>query len=351
MDGYAQRRRHGNKRSHLEPDPRLLEGSRGCEHCYAMGVAYRFSGPGQPYEGLAKKVGGKAEWTNRVYCVDELLDAPLRWRKPRRIFVNSMSDLFHPDVPDNFILRVFAIMAACPHHTFQVLTKRAHRMWSLLSSPDTPIFLEAVAEDIAGEAGWCHLGRWTVTWPWPLPNVWLGVSAEDQATANERIPWLLQTPAAVRWISAEPLLGLLDLTRLSIWHSGVLNALTGIAQFDDSEPQWFPRLDWVVVGGESGHEARPMHPDWPRQIRDDCRRYNAPFFFKQWGAWQPAWGAATHLIYRDGRCVEDTHDHPDAWRHKTAQPMQRVGKKRAGRLLDGREWNEYPSRAPEAYPR
>lgn len=330
--------------------------SEGCRNCYAMNVAYRFSGPGQPYEGLAHKVGGKREWTNKVVCVDAALALPTRWKKPRRVFVNSMSDLFHPDVPEEFILRVFAIMAACPQHTFQVLTKRPHRMWEILSGPDTPIFFEAICDDLAGELGWCHIGEWT----WPLANVWLGVSAEDQATANERIPWLLQTPAAIRWVSAEPLLGPVDLTRLKVFGDGTLNALNGWAEFEDSGPKWGPRLDWVVCGGESGPGARPMHPDWARQMRDQCSAARVPFFFKQWGEFIPRtqveprsdldyavasakeWGTldadGTFLRFTttwNGR-QEDERDNREV-------SVNRVGKKRAGRLLDGREWNEYPS--------
>jgi len=328
--------------------------SEGCRNCYAMGVAYRFSGPGQPYEGLVHKVGGKAEWTNRVYCVDELLDAPTRWKKPRRVFVNSMADLFHETVPMEFIWHVFAVMAACPQHTFQVLTKRPERMYSVLND-----------SDIEYEVG-DRIGQYAVSYDmtWPLPNVWLGVSAEDQATANERIPLLLETPASVRWMSAEPLLGPIDLTRLKVFRDGRLNALNGWAEFEDSDPQWGAALDWVVVGGESGPGARPMHPDWARNLRDQCFFNEVPFFFKQFGEYIPVtqivpnsklneaaagakqWGCLdvngtfTPLTTTWNGRQEDERDNYEV-------TVYRVGKKRAGRLLDGREWNEYPAQVVE----
>ncbi len=317
-----------------------------------MGVAYRFSGPGQPYEGLAKKVGDHVEWTNRVRCVDELLDAPTRWRKPRRIFVNSMSDLFHPAVPDHFIWHVFAVMAACPQHTFQVLTKRPERMYKLLSHPDCE-----------AEVG-TRMGLYSISYDmtWPLPNVWLGVSAEDQATANERIPLLLDTPAAVRWVSAEPLLGPLTLTNIRAYDSGWMNALTGWMEEDDFDPKWGPRLDWVVVGGESGQGARPMHPRWAQLIRDECSCYNVAFFFKQWGEVLPshqyrttppqdeetrAFNVGTELFEQaaveafGGRPAPRVDYGDGTWGY-------RIGKKQAGRLLDGREWSEYPAIAKAA---
>ncbi len=309
--------------------------SEGCRNCYAMGVAYRFSGPGQPYEGLAHKVNGKAEWTNKVVVVPELLHAPLRWRKPRRIFVNSMSDLFHPDVPDNAIEAVWRIMGSCPHHTFQILTKRPERMARLLRSWQ-------------GRHEY-HLRR-------PLPNVWLGVSVENQQAADERIPWLLRTPAAVRWLSCEPLLG-----EVSLAHY-IIDDWTRIG--DDvhyhHDGDVTRALHWVVVGGESGPHARPMHPQWAQSLRDQCQAAGVPFFFKQWGEWIPAterahrdceiwsdlvadkpWG----LLTLDGEYLPTT----TTWNGRQNDPddnyevsIYRVGKKAAGRALDGRTWDEYP---------
>ena len=211
--------------------------------------------------------------TTGVRLHPERLDQPLRWRRPRRIFVNSLSDLFHQDVPDEYIADVFAVMARTPHHTYQVLTKRHGRMRSLLSSGD-----------FADRVGWVSM----TSAPWPLPNLWLGVSVEDQATADLRIPALLGTPAAVRWISAEPLLGPVDL-------SGLMQCFRckTTHKFGPCDPMGRPspygvlskrHIDWVVVGGESGPGARPMHPDWARSLRDQCQAARTPFLFKQAGS-------------------------------------------------------------------
>jgi protein gp37 len=247
--------------------------SPGCDHCYAETFAERFRGtPGHHFE-------NGFDLTLRP----ERLGHPLAWKKPKRIFVNSMSDLFHDDIPDEYIAKVWETMAATPQHTYQLLTKRHARMRSFFTR-------------------------------WPnavLTNLWLGVSVEDQKWADIRIPTLLDTPAAVRWISAEPLLGPVDLTNLATHSRGPvahwegrdqLNTLTGVPR----DPAWksFPGLDWVVVGGESGREARPMDPDWARSLRDQCTKARVPFLFKQWGG---------------------------------------VNKKATGRELDGRTWDEYPA--------
>lgn len=216
--------------------------SPGCKHCYAETFAERFRGvPGHPYEqGFDLRL-----WPSR-------LDAPLRWKRPRMIFVNSMSDLFQDGVTDEFIAQVFEVMARARQHTFQVLTKRAERL--------------AQWHEAHHEAWW-------------LENVWLGVSVEDRRYGLPRIPLLRRVRAAVRFLSVEPLLE--DLGPLD---------LTGI--------------DWVIVGGESGHGARPMRPHWAGSVRDQCLAADVPFFFKQWGG---------------------------------------VWKKRNGRELDNRTWDELPS--------
>ena len=218
--------------------------SPGCANCYAMRFAERFRGvPGHPYE--------------RGFDLQlrpDRLDQPLRWRKPRTIFVNSMSDLFHPGVPDDYIQQVFAVMREASHHRFQVLTKRSERLAEL--SPNLP---------------------------WP-ENIWMGVSVENQRWTS-RIGDLRQTGAAIKFLSCEPLLGPLELD------------LNGI--------------DWVIAGGESGPGARPMDGDWVRGVRDQCDETETAFFFKQWGA----------------HC----------------ECGKRVGKKRAGRVLDARTWDEMPN--------
>ncbi len=283
--------------------------SKGCEHCYAMGVSHRFP---KIYPGLTKLTPTGPKWTGKVMTVPDLLDKPLRWKKPRRIFVNSMSDLFHKDVPHEFILDVFDVMEMAKQHTFLILTKRPERMFDFM-----------VGLSGAGASA-----------P-PLSNVWLGVSVENQPTADERIPILLRTPAAVRWVSAEPLLGPVDFRELGPVDDFHIDA------FDTPDPSC--SLHWVVAGGESGTGARPMHPNWAKSIRDQCQEAGVPFLFKQWGAWHPSIeprGTDWVILEEDGT----THNPKDigmidAQRHAS---MCRVGKKAAGRELDGRAWDQYP---------
>ena len=221
--------------------------SEGCRFCYAERIAARFSGEGLAYEGLAEMTKAGPRWSNEVRRIRELLDAPLRWKKPRLIFVNSMSDLFHQDVPLEFILEVFDTMNRAEQHQFQVLTKRSQRLAELS----------------------CE-----IQWP---KNVWMGVSVESQ-DYTFRIDHLRQTGAHIKFLSLEPLIGALPKLDLA-------------------------RIDWVIVGGESGPKARPMQEEWVVDIRDQCQKVNIPFFFKQWG----------------GR-----------------------SKKRTGRVLEGKTWNDLP---------
>ena len=230
--------------------------SPGCTNCYAMRQAHRHANAGGAYAGLTKLSKGGPVWTGEMRTVPELLDWPLRKRKPLYIFVNSMSDLFHEDVPDEFIRAVFSVMAQAKQHTFQVLTKRAARMRDLLE-------------------GWRKAGLTLregcgVT----LPNVWLGVSVEDQRRADERIPLLLETPAAVRWISAEPLLEAINVERY-FWHG---------VHVGEARHRTTPSpLHWVVCGGESGPGARTFDIAWARLLRDQCRAAGVPYFLKQLG--------------------------------------------------------------------
>jgi protein gp37 len=273
--------------------------SDGCKNCYAMRQAHRSSGPGGAYEGLTRILGSGPSWTGEIRVVHELFDQPLRWRKPRRIFVNSMSDLFHEAVDEVYIASILGVASAAREHTFQVLTKRAARMAQVLNSK---AFVEVVEDS--------HYMHTHTDFEWPLPNVWFGVSVEDQAAADERIPALLRTPAAVRWLSCEPQLGPIDL------------------RLGDDYARRTHMLHWVVAGGESGPGARPMHPDWVRSLRDQCKAAGVPFFFKQWGNWLPALqdGAPEH----EPRIVNAS----DTPLHTT--------KRAAGRMLDGRTWEEYP---------
>lgn len=222
--------------------------SAGCRNCYAERQAIRMAGPGQAYEGLVVSGRMGPTWTGQVRLIEELLDQPSKWTRPRRIFVNSMSDLFHEALPDETIFRVFAAMAEAPQHVFQCLTKRSARMRGLMPS------IRAKLVD-------------------RLNHVWLGVSVEDQPSATQRIPDLLATPAAVRWLSIEPLLGKVDVSSCFLRYRG-----DGTLQAPfRSAP------DWVVVGGESGPGARPMSLQWARVIQRDCEEANIPFFMKQLG--------------------------------------------------------------------
>lgn len=222
--------------------------SEGCRNCYAETVAGRFSGPGLAYEGLATMTPSGARWTGEVRLIEKHLEDPLRWKRPRRIFVNSMSDLFHEKLSDRDIDRVFAVMALAPQHTFQILTKRAERMAAYLTG--SPVLR---LNDLAPY--------------WPLPNVWLGVSAEDQETFEKRWAWLRKTPAAVRWISFEPLLGPIDM-QSEMW--------------EDLGTFVWP--DWAVIGGESGQGARPFDIQWAVSLLDQCEELGVKKFMKQLGA-------------------------------------------------------------------
>ena len=263
--------------------------SEGCRHCYAERDAIRISGPGQKYEGVVKSTTDGPRWTGDVRLVEKDLDLPLRWKRPRRIFVNSMSDLFHEKVPDEWIDRIFAVMALCPQHTFQVLTKRPERMVKYLAVHSSGGFryenLIDRIEEAATDFEACHAnidealpGRRD---RWPLPNVWLGVSVEDQATADERIPLLLQTPAAVRWVSFEPALGPVN---VDPWLGYCTTSCVRFGEPTVLNTHLHPRIDWLVVGGESGPGARPFDLAWARSAIAQCRAAGVPVFVKQLGA-------------------------------------------------------------------
>ena len=243
--------------------------SPGCERCYAERQAHRFSGHDQPYQGLTVVGRHGPRWTGRARFEPAMLGAPFAWREPRRVFVNSMSDLFHDDIADEDIAAVFGVMAWSPQHTFQVLTKRPERMQRLLSKWTiddawwaTMKYESLGIHDRAARRRKCEAPKHPSvrTDAWPLPNVWVGVSVEDQERAVERIPLLQQTPAAKRWLSMEPLLAEVDLS----WR-----LLDGLA--------------WVVVGGESGHNARPCDLEWIRSVLRSCATYALPCFVKQLG--------------------------------------------------------------------
>jgi protein gp37 len=315
--------------------------SPGCSHCYAMRLAGTRLRHHPSRAGLTRETRGGPVWTGRVRLNEQWLGQPLRWRRGRRIFVCAHGDLFHEAVPDEWIDRVFAIMGEATQHVFQVLTKRPRRMRDyLLAARSGPPKMVPMGDGSLAQHPFNSELK-------PPRNVWLGVSVEDQKRAEERIPDLLATPAALRFLSCEPLLGPLDLTSIDLAFaeareaepSGLVDvdALTGI-HFDSEgsvEGVWGspdPHVDWVIAGGESGQGARPMHPDWVRSLRDQCAAAEVPFFFKQWGQWVPC--AANEGEWPAGqggfcRLNSEGRRTADGW------PMQCIGKKASGRLLDG----------------
>ena len=335
--------------------------SEGCRNCYAERQAVRFtgnkrttvagtrSGP-QPYSGLVVMQSDGPHWTGEVRFIEEHAGDPLHWRVPRRIFVNSMSDLFHEKVVQSWIDRIFAVMSLCPQHTFQILTKRADRMFSVVGKCNGRDLRRGVQDVLSRGGGAVAYGDiiHELFDRWPLPNVHLGVSVEDQKTADERIPSLLQTPAAVRWVSYEPALGPIDSRRIHYDNTVEIDSLTGDhGVYRPLAGKSERKVDWIVAGGESGPGARPAHPDWFRSVRDQCVAAGVPFFFKQWGEWgpipsKPFKAAHYHWVRKDGlrhgMCEESSGDICMALLHK----------KTAGRLLDGREWNEFPVLAARA---
>lgn len=292
--------------------------SDGCRICYAEGFNKRLG------TGLEYKPGHEAAIS--IFLDPVMVEKPLHWKKPRKIFVCSMTDLFADFVKADWIRAMFDVMVRTPHHTYQVLTKRPARMFDQMHE----------------------------MWDVPPPNVWLGVSVEDQAAADDRIPLLLRTPAAKRFLSCEPLLGPMDISPWLWGRSGdevcsdCPKDADCICGMQTRRTMALPTIDWVICGGESGKGARPMHPDGPRQLRDQCKSAAVPFFFKQWGEHEPAefdsagqqgeaWrktpsGRRFWLVYELGKRppeIDEIH-------------FSAVGKKRAGRLLDGREHNGMP---------
>ncbi len=282
--------------------------TRGCHHCYMFSLWPRLHG---------MKVAGYEGPPERLAMHPERLQGPMAWKKPQRIFVNSMSDLFHRNVKVDFISEVWETMARCPQHTFMILTKRPHRMDYWLNDSE-------FRPDLNGE-------------PWPLRNVWLGTSVEDQLRAS-RIDALSRTPAVIRFVSAEPLIGPLDLRTYMWW------ADLDIIPFDVREGMrkraLYAGINWVIAGGESGPKGTPAHPRWFRDLRDHCVDAGVPFFFKQWGSWRP--------LVSEPLTKRHTAVALNGWRgsisrlDSTYHLMGYVGKGAAGAVLDGREWRQIP---------
>ena len=294
--------------------------SEGCRNCYAERMTIRLNAMAQAsgneelwaacsdvlkFDYSEVETGKAKGFNGKVSLMTNRLHQPLHWKKPSKIFVNSMSDLFHEDVPFEFIIKVISVIQICEEHTFQILTKRSERALS---------FFEYINGMIKSCGKACNMDDLIIS------NLWMGVSAENQHTFDQRRFYLSQIPTAVRFISIEPLLGNIN--------------------FDFSE---VGKRDWIIVGGESGPNARPMHPDWVRSIRDQCKEYKIPFMFKQWGEWIPSYNAGERSsepgYYNKSigdNWVKHYHQFPDG------QGMVKVGKKKAGRLLDGKIYDEYP---------
>uniref|UniRef100_I2Q076 Bacteriophage protein gp37 n=1 Tax=Desulfovibrio sp. U5L TaxID=596152 RepID=I2Q076_9BACT len=345
-----------------------------CDNCYAARMAGRL---GALTEGTHKD----GRWTGKVNLFPERMGQALSWKRPRRIFVGSMTDLFHEAVDIGFLAHVFAVMGLASRHIFMVLTKRPQRMLDVLSSGDFPVRCGQMR--FRAESAYRLEFRGVEAVPsWPLPNVWLGVTAENQAMADKRIPVLLETPAEKRFVSVEPMLGPVNLRPYlqgNDWdcdcgwtgssaevetscpecgHHAMMppineeedakcpecghvfypdgatdccpecGSVDGLCACCDDRRPWMPRgLSWVICGGESGPNARPMHPDWARSLRDQCAAARVPFFFKQWGEWAPWTGAESPS---PSRRLDDV------------TPVVRLGKHAAGRLLDGVEHNKFP---------
>ncbi|MEU6016917.1 phage Gp37/Gp68 family protein [Streptomyces sp. NPDC047515] len=346
--------------------------SAGCDGCYAISTARIRSANPNPkvadaFAGTVDRINDRLDWTGRINQLEDRLTQPLHWKKPRKVFVNSMSDLFHKNVTDDFIAQVLAVIALTPQHTYQLLSKRHARMRTVLTDACTCGNGHAPGVHLRSRMAWAvsnanpnripglpdDAEQRVYNAPWPLSNLWLGVSVENQQWADIRIPALLNTPAAIRWISAEPLLGPIDLTNVDR-----MNVLRGDDTGYENGLHWVdgPTIGWVVAGGESGPKARPAHPDWFHTLRDQCQAADVPYLFKQWGDWTdraaltgdqrataPVWDEkrVTYVHPADGRTQDHgawgVNGHTEGW-----ATVQRVGKKAAGRDLDGRTWDQYP---------
>ncbi|MFS2014787.1 phage Gp37/Gp68 family protein [Azospirillum sp. CT11-132] len=342
--------------------------SEACRNCYAAGIAHRFGHKGNGvYAGLTDlDPNGTPRFNGTLRWVPAALIAAIKARKSRVYFVCDMSDLFHARVDQDWIDQVFAMMALCRHHTFLLLTKRPDRMRRYLTDPETPrrvafhadIFslLPGRARELAEAYG---PGDDDVLPNWPLPNVWTGATVEDQAAADERVAELMLCPSARRFLSVEPMLGPVDLMRINLGECEatflydpsltrarfILNALTG------AQSLRLPPLDWVICGGESGPNARPISRRWVRELQEQCTSAGRPFFFKQWGEWEPGGsypaGTAGRFAFGDYETEPTRFLQVDQYPRQFAMfgaraVLTRVGKKAAGRVLDGRTWDEVP---------
>jgi protein gp37 len=290
--------------------------SPGCDNCYAERMANRLTyalggiGTGKNQDAWIgySDVISEGKWTGKTAFISSAINKPFQCKTPRMIFVCSMGDIFHKTVTTECFRRVLDVILKCRQHIFVILTKRPENILPLMQ-----------------RVGWGL--------PFP-PNIWLGVTAENQEQANQRIPLLLQIPAAKRFVSIEPMLGPIELTEIrpDICKTITQNVLWGIAINENrSLRDGLPVLDWVICGGESGSKARPMHPDWVRSVRDQCRNAGTPFFFKQWGEWISEYPQGKNL----GN-MSQTYQYD--------KTFYKIGRKTAGDLLDGEQYHEWPEK-------
>jgi protein gp37 len=309
--------------------------SSGCDYCWAERQANRFSKKGEFFHGLTKH----GAWTGKTKFYKKELLKPIHWKRPRRIGVCFMGDLFHESVPFEWIAKVFAVMAKARQHTFMILTKRPERMAAFLACAGGRVCpSEALYDHIEDDV---KIDYEKDIVPWPLQNVWLGTSIENQLQAKTRIPALFRCDAVFHYVSVEPMLGRIDLTHLDVEGAGdpewcQIDALTG-RQTDMGRPcpSIDVRLDFVIVGGESGPDARSTHPMWVYDLQGQCDKAWVPFFFKQWGEWMPVEDGS----FRPGDLVHYTEVDSNPRR------MRRVGKRAAGNLIMGKAYQELPAGA------
>ena len=279
--------------------------SEGCRHCYAETMAARFSDEGQPYYQLAKRTSSGPKWTGKVSFIHKHLLDPVRWQKPVRVFTNSMSDVFHEELSHEDIAAIFAVMAVAKRHTFQVLTKRSERMkdwfkWAgRLSMPELLGYARAKLKDHPEDLKTfdradAEMGAYT----WPLPNVWIGVSVENQEAADKRIPDLLATPAVIRFLSCEPLIGSVSLMDWLFDPTGNFRTHKGKRQFENVAKAGHG-LHWVIAGCESGPGMRPCEHQWLRTLREECKAAGVKYFLKQATAAQEG----GHRLYPSGQAA------------------------------------------------
>lgn len=362
--------------------------SPGCTNCYAMKLAGTRLKHHVSRQGLTVQTKSGPVWNGQVRFNEQWLTQPLAWKKPHGIFVAAHGDLFADGVTDDQLDRIFAIMALTPQHVYYVLTKRPERMRDYLTRP-----AGNGKQDIRNHLAWEVLPQVMIAWApqwksegidgphrsrgiaaftkWPLPNVWLGVSVEDQTRADERIPILLDTPAALRFISAEPLLGPIDIAGYTFIfthedEAALMDERPGfvpILPFRDpkttpSDQICTPRLDWVIAGGESGPSARPSHPDWFRSLRDQCAEADVAFFFKQWGNWAPDTGPmpsgdpimdgrARCAVWQGDRWLFAADGDTPPSDAGEGEWVYHLGKKAAGRMLDGQAHSAFPDISPD----